>query len=117
MNLTRNSLLSLGIIFSILSPLTYPAWATLAGSKVGELSWIPVLHPSSSEKRSTWTPSLSGLSHYSPLVDGRLLCSEEFPNVRLPVESGADLDSKKLMDRTFECSVSNVSTLAAYCQL
>ena len=60
---------------------------------------------------------MSGLSHYSPLVNGRLLCSEEFPNVRLPVESGADLDSTKLMDRKSRSSVSNVSILAAYGQL
>ena len=56
---------------------------------------------------------MSGLSHYSPLVNGRLLCSEEFPNVRLPVESGADLDSTEPMDREGRSTVSNVLTLSA----
>ena len=85
---------------------------------VGELSWIPVLHGPQGlalhhQRKEVLGPLLRlAYLHCSPFVDGRLLCPEEFPNVRLPVESGADLDSTGLMDREGGSSVSNVLTLA-----
>ena len=85
---------------------------------VGELSWIPVLHGPQGlalhhQRKEVLGPLLRlAYLHCSPFVDGRLLCPEEFPNVRLPVESGADLDSTELMDREGGSSVSNVFTLA-----
>ena len=87
---------------------------------VGELSWIPVLHGPQGlalhhQRKEVLGPLLRlAYLHCSPFVDGRLLCPEEFPNIRLPVESGADLDSTGLMDPEGGSSVSNVPTLAVY---
>ena len=79
----------------------------LTGSKdldVGELSWFCVLHGPQGlalydQRKDVLGPLLHlAYLHCSPFVDGRLLCPEEFPNGRLPVESSADLDSTELMD-------------------
>ena len=50
----------------------------------------------------------------SPFIDGRLLCPEKLPNVRLPIESCADVDSTGLVDPQGGSSVSNVTIPAAY---
>ena len=87
---------------------------------VGELHWFGIFHGPQGltlyDQRKHILGPLLGLAylHCSPFVDGRLLCPEEFPNVRFPIESGADLDSTGLMDPQGGSSVSNVPTFAAY---
>ena len=87
---------------------------------VGELLRFGVLHRPQGlalhdQRKEVLGPLLClAYLHCSPFVDGRLLGPEELPNVRLPVESGADLDSTELMDREGGSSVSNVPNLAAY---
>ena len=87
---------------------------------VEELSWFGVLHGPQGlalhhQRKEVLGPLLRlAYLHCSPFVDGRLLCPEEFPNVRFPIESGADLDSTGLMDPQGGSSVSNVPTFAAY---
>ena len=58
---------------------------------------------------------LPGLAYLncSPFVDGWLLCPEKLPNVRLPIESCADVDSTGLMDPQGRSSVSNLSTFSS----
>ena len=87
---------------------------------VGELRWFGVLHGPQGltlyDQRKHVLGPLLGLAylHCRPLIDGRLLCSEELPNVRLPIESSADVDSTGLVDPQRWSSVSNIPTLAAY---
>ena len=87
---------------------------------VGELLRFGVLHGPQGlalylQRKEVLGPIL-GLAylHCSPFVDGRLLCPEVLPNVRLPIESRADVNSTGLMDPQRRSSVSNVPTLAAY---
>ena len=87
---------------------------------VGELRWSGVLHGPQGlalyDQRKYVLGPFHGLAYLycSPFVDGRLLCPEELPNVRLSIESSADGDSTGLMDPEGRSSVSNVPTLAAY---
>ena len=87
---------------------------------VGELRWSGVLHGPQGlalyDQRKYVLGPLHGLAYLycSPFVDGRLLCPEKLPNVRLPIESCADVDSTGLVDPQGGSSVSNVTIPAAY---
>ena len=87
---------------------------------VGELLRFGVLHRPQGltpyDKGKHVLGPLPGLAylHCIPFIDGRLLCLKELPNVRLPIESCADVDSTGLVDPQGGSSVSNVTIPAAY---
>ena len=55
--------------------------------------------------------------HWSPFVEGRLLCPESFPNTGFPIQSCGDVDSSGVMDPQGGGSVSNISSLSTNGQL
>ena len=87
---------------------------------VGELGWFRIFHGPQGltlyDQRKYVLGPLLGLAylHCSPFVDGRFLRWESLANVRLPIESSADVDSTGLVDPEGGSSVSNIPTLAAY---
>ena len=87
---------------------------------IRELPWFGVIHRPQGltlyhQRKEVLGPLLRlAYLHCSPFVDGRLLCPEVLPNVRLPIESSANVDSTGLVDPQGWSSVSNVPTLAAY---
>ena len=90
---------------------------------VGELLWFGVLHRPKGvilygQGKHELCPSL-GLAYLycRPFVDGRLLCWEGLTDCSFPIESGADVDSFGLVDPQGRSSVSNVPSLASFCQL
>ena len=86
---------------------------------VGELLRFGVLHRPQGltpyDKGKHVLGPLPGLAylHCIPFIDGRLLCLKELPNVMLPIESSADVDSTGIVDPQRGCSVSNVTIPAA----
>ena len=79
----------------------------IAGSidmDIRKLHWSGIFHRPQGltphDQRKHVLGPLLGLAyfHCSPFFDGRLLCPEQFPNSRLPIESSADLDATELMD-------------------